>query len=471
MLRQNTILSFCSLFLSYSAFAVDFQQSPHQSELPKLCKEAGDASAIAEGFDPQQIDRLSTEQLEETFENMYSYRGYSVFNSNNVRTVEWVARKLLNISAQYLDSSVPTNLTQINTSLDVLEKYFENAQSHPEQVVLPSEAQMLAGAHRMSQWDRYYQAIPQLCKYLFLPECKSVFNALLNTAVPYQAAGENASFYNYMEYMSTRSFIPGIARYSLDTIAKLRLSLNHSNTPLPVSDIWADVTLAFKKTGFTDSEATYAAMAMLGAYSIEGAAYIDLAYARAYPSFGLFVLLSAVSYFDRLQLSHGERSYFIPKKLKVNCSYGKPYHFWMAAHLAYRLRLAGYSARSSATAVTVLGLGYQTVGRGARDGGGYGMEFFNFPEYDPRVNLERLDIFYDSLGAYFGSEYEEKSGARNFNHLLHTQFTAADRIPKRWIDQLTSKMSDQNEVYAIKWFNRIAPYTLIPGFNFKALAP
>jgi len=52
------------------------------------------------------------------------------------------------------------------------------------------------------------------------------------------------------------------------------------------------------------------------------------------------IIASMLSYIDHEALAHGKNQYSIPAEVKTECDYTRPYHFWLAAYLAHRLKLS-----------------------------------------------------------------------------------------------------------------------------------
>lgn len=80
----------------------------------------------------------------------------------------------------------------------------------------------------------------------------------------------------------------------------------------------------------------------------------------------LTTIAAAAPYLDYLGRARGH-IYSFPKNIKTSCDYGKPYHFWMTAFLAYRLTKENGNVPAAAAAAYISQIGYQmkstTAGR------------------------------------------------------------------------------------------------------------
>lgn len=181
----------------------------------------------------------------------------------------------------------------------------------------------------------------------------------------------------------------------------LDLMLDASQTgKVKGKDIFQDLVLYFKKSGFDQAKAHYYSMHFLGAYASRGASIYAKLNGTYLTSFSaLFTLSLAISYLDKIAKKNG-KSYAIPYQYKATCQLSKPYHFWMAAFQTFYGVRQKFGKIPSYFIPVASGIIYETVMEA--NGRDVDKLFKIKTPYDPYANSARIDNWARTLGAHFG---------------------------------------------------------------------
>ena len=234
----------------------------------------------------------------------------------------------------------------------------------------------------------------------------------------------------------------------------LRLSVEMNLGRLTTQDFQTDLEKAFFDSGVSAQDSRRMAWNILGLYGSQGAYIRVFSEMFDHNHTGLGLALTSLSYLIQVidampGLTH---RYSLPTGMKTQCVIGKPYHFWMAAYLAHRLREKGQSIQSAADAAFSAGKAYEyystTNGRAGKYIRGYTL--VHDPLYSTTNNGTRLDLTLDAAGAAFGACTQPDCATREID-----------------LDQIlrTGIQSAQEAEYTIKGFLIYNPYTRHQNLN------
>jgi hypothetical protein len=446
------------------SFAAPAFAAPVPEALPALC--AGAAQSIADSyaageFTPAKVDAMSTEERVAYFSGYSVYGAFILHNSLHVPTNEWTTRRVLSEATQrqaaYDGLSVSAPLEPLMPALDQLQGAFSRALASPSAVRLPLPADFWYQLRPCQlNGESFESTIPAFCRVAPLRDCEATFRAVLEYARPLcmNVGRAFTAAHHYIRVVTDPKLVPGLSHYALQALARLRAEIVDGH-PTPPSDALTDLTRAFQDAGMEPWRARSAAIDALMAYSTRGAALMEEPITNDLPAIALGVLSTAISYLDRLQLSRGQPSYFLPPGVRTDCAYGKPYHFWMAAGLADLLRRSGYPELTSAVAVYSMGLGYELFGdANGRDP----RALLKLERYHPAVNQARLDVFMKALGAAWGVSSDQPDQPRDYRPALYRQFARSGTMSKDGRALLERLVSPHPEIdYLPGWADLIAP--------------
>ncbi|MBS1984898.1 MAG: hypothetical protein JST16_12075 [Bdellovibrionales bacterium] len=124
-----------------------------------------------------------------------------------------------------------------------------------------------------------------------------------------------------------------------------------------------DLVRSFVAAGVHEPQLSHAVWVVLGLYGARGASMsplLELANRQNYPAFaGLATLASTVSVLDAYAADHNQAAYSLPANVASACAHTRPYHFWLSAYLAQKLREKKYAPRDIQNAVHALGALYE----------------------------------------------------------------------------------------------------------------
>jgi hypothetical protein len=162
-----------------------------------------------------------------------------------------------------------------------------------------------------------------------------------------------------------------------------------------------DLLAAYRTVDATRAEDL--AFDYLAFYGTRGASvdYVrELANGENYPVLlASYVISSALGVLDARTLSSGH-PYSYPVALQTSCSYGAPYHFWLAAALARQLVLLGHSPRSAFLAAHLTGVGYEVFADTTTRTAWLPLTYDSDDYSDDAI---RTNIVFDDAGARFGA--------------------------------------------------------------------
>ncbi|MCM0605793.1 MAG: hypothetical protein KA715_06850 [Xanthomonadaceae bacterium] len=168
-------------------------------------------------------------------------------------------------------------------------------------------------------------------------------------------------------------------------------------------DVLSDFVKSFQEIGLTKSQAEDRAWKLLAVWAARGP---NLSVLSGFINsknfntlFALHMISSAAPYLDQLRIENKKNPYSYPPEVQTQCSYGKPYHFWLTAFLARKIGKESGDPKAGLYASYLSQLGYQmkskTTGRDPT-------RIFTLDGFDPANNKLRLDMGFASAGAVYG---------------------------------------------------------------------
>jgi hypothetical protein len=166
----------------------------------------------------------------------------------------------------------------------------------------------------------------------------------------------------------------------------------------------SDIVSSFTETGLSKEDALGRAWNLIAIWATRGPNMGIGNYANEkslHVVIALDIISSAVPFLDQLSIESNQRPYSYPPQIKTTCSYGKPYHFWMAAFLANKLGKQISDGMGAMYATYLAEIGYQmrsvTQGRDP-------YRVFVVDAFDPYNNKMRVDIAFAAAGAIYGMQ-------------------------------------------------------------------
>lgn len=193
-----------------------------------------------------------------------------------------------------------------------------------------------------------------------------------------------------------------IATFLLDKIY-LYLTKNIS----PPKDFYEEISSFLEEKKYPKDEIRKTILEILAVFSSRGAAWFkhNLPNNDSSSLKSILIITTAIQFFDKITYAIWGKQFSIPTQIKTSCYYPKPYHFWMAAYMAYD---ASYneriSQRGALVATHLLGAAYEMARIGIL---GYRSTFqipFTKDQFkSPGANMIRIDLTFNTLGAWFGA--------------------------------------------------------------------
>jgi hypothetical protein len=143
-----------------------------------------------------------------------------------------------------------------------------------------------------------------------------------------------------------------------------RIEALDKDSSADVGDLYEDTVEAFKSGAKIQSEAERMALNFLAIYGTRGTAIKPLKSLSAgiaqssVTSAAIGLVGSAAAVLDYYALQKG-RLYSVPRAIKSQCDYVRPYHFWMGAYLGRELLARGHSPTAAVEAINSIGTLYE----------------------------------------------------------------------------------------------------------------
>lgn len=228
---------------------------------------------------------------------------------------------------------------------------------------------------------------------------------------------------------------------------------HRGENPFSSSDdrLFEDTVASFASLGLNAAESRKYAFTLLGIYGARGAALHparQLFHSGASPILvGMYYVFSAISYLDQVAEQY-HTSYAMPSSIAANCTYGRPYHFWMSAFLTEHLLSKGFSRRASFMLPHLYSMTYEIFadvgGHGDRDKIFYG-PFMNPYNLNVHINMVQNDL--GSIWAAFGKDVPK---ALDINEVLAVMLRGARPLPNTLRSKLRGKAGELEKIQAFR---------------------
>jgi uncharacterized protein involved in cysteine biosynthesis len=454
---------------------------PERSEMPAVC--AAGANYISDNtnvdgrWKKSEIEKRDGLELATYFLNgLNRYDPFIVYNTTHVKTSEWVTRTI--IARAWLDYNQPTgaanaraeDLINADQSLADIETKLAEFAEFPDRAKIHTRYDIEIMASPKSGFEKHEAQLEIFCKkFSLIPQCTTTSRSLLEYSRPYEVNNYDVTgFLGLLEFMTDRKYVSGLSEFGR-TVAK-RMRMEFQGQATSPSNLYADLHSAFSRSGMNKESATSATMLALQTYASRGASFPMM----KLPAFenpvvlSMNLLMSAASYFDRVQLSRGQPSYFLPEGVMIDCAYGKPYHYWMAAALAYFSVESGYPAMTAELVTYTFALGYEIISTGNNRSF---KKLLSLPHFSAPANLARMDLFFKLAGAHHGTLIA-KRGLRKaqLDRDLYRQFRQTGKTPKWLLNKLRDQLQGVPDgALVVDWGNLVSPYASIFSIRWNLL--
>lgn len=203
-----------------------------------------------------------------------------------------------------------------------------------------------------------------------------------------------------------------------------KLHLNLYSNQISQKNVFTDLVDTFLEIeNVSHTDAKKMAWNILGLYGSRGASlgWFSLPYDLSNSGLGYALAYFAylISATDTLNLKNNGRLYSIPEKFITECAIGKPYHFWMSAFLAYKLKEKNISTIDAINAPFSLAQIYEYyLETNGRKMGDANRSFHLLEEEIDSLELNsiRLGHILHAAGAAYGAGLKNKS--KNLDNIL-----------------------------------------------------
>jgi hypothetical protein len=226
----------------------------------------------------------------------------------------------------------------------------------------------------------------------------------------------------WIEVLSDKKYYLGLLDFSIETYNWVEKETKVEKG----KNVLDDLIQYFEKYTQSHEQAVSMAWNMMGLYGSRGAAMNFITDHLSIP-YGLKRVLIYFGYVISVMdaLSEKGNLYTLPSSIETDCVIGKPYHFWMSAYLAYRLKQSeGWSKKRSMNVPFNLGKFYEyyspTNGRtGVRTMGRHFLVHYKEGGPESMKNMSfRLGLALKGAGSFFGAHYPDETNTLEVEKLL-----------------------------------------------------
>jgi hypothetical protein len=459
-LRLHLIRIILILFTSHG---VNAQNSlPDFNTIPELCSSVGEQNVAhhLKGIYSMAIERWSAKQIAEFHINI---------DKKNLGTHAWIlsmgkmekfrnAAFLIQLYSMYLLTKKYSLDIKYYDDLSSWEKFFNDAQhaSSYSAENLNKLKKTLRILERNKDYDKKLRSLkiaaPAFCQNLACIEgLKNVINFTHPKNLSYGSGQYAVSFsQNYFNILTQEKFQQGLAINSLKILQKIKYLQDDVNFDLSHDFFYDDLVNSFKEAGLNQIDAENFALEILGIYGSRGASIQYLERFADSNNFKTIVMLQfnfvATSLLDFYKQSQNNNSlYTLPKEIKTQCDFGKPYHFWMSAYLTHKLQKK-FLKKSSAQGTHLMGNLYESINN-ITHGRDKIIQPFIDDLFSVHNNSIRMGITYRDLGIFW---MKNKQSDFNLDHLLYDLMKKTKKVSER---KITRIIKNQN------------PYTIYQAWN------
>lgn len=323
-------------------------------------------------------------------------------------------------------------------SSTALEKANEVYQSLMSQTIVYGIAQL-------KQYSAFF------CLPFFDLNCANALSDIADMMSSRQYNGVAVSMPDVMKrLLMDPDLVQGAARFAVEVLRKA----GDAEAGKPVKGhLFYDLVQAYIETGSTPDEAVDRAWVIAAFYGTRGASIARMDGLFGDENYPLFVSMemafSAFGVLDQATLKSGH-PYSYPSEVDTGCGYAKPYHFWMPAYLAHRLRLEGHNPDTAELAAHLADKIYEFgSGTWGRDPN----YIYTAPFFDPYSVMIQIDLAYTDVGAFWGAHYPESIGSVGTDKGLDDILKGAKPMPELTQQQILDGLNDPYTKYS--WFNRL----------------
>lgn len=233
-------------------------------------------------------------------------------------------------------------------------------------------------------------------------DCGEALGNIIEYAKPTSYGGTDfTAAPSYVELFTNKKYIAGLRRASL-----LILDRFEKRKVPEGANLFEDIRDSYKQEGMNSKDAedaTWEVMAVLasgGPNILTRLNKFDAGEEFETLKWSLSAIALALPKLDLVTTEKGH-PYSMPKSVTTTCDIGKPYHFWMTAYLARRMKLKnGHSSMGAASAAYLSQKGYEikstTIGRDPN-------RAFTTEAFGSWNNIMRVDTAFSSAAAIYGA--------------------------------------------------------------------
>jgi hypothetical protein len=261
-------------------------------------------------------------------------------------------------------------------------------------------------------------------------DCVRALNILQEEMSPVRMRGIGSSLVDsnlWKRVLDNNKYDEGIRLASLKLIDRLK------NKDIDKANIFDDLKTSFSKSGLNSKDSEEGAWDVLAMISSGGpntlGRFRELEKETSQRGLGISFIAAALGSLDYMKMKSGQGMYSYPSNVQTNCDNAKPYHFWMASHMARTLvKDHGFSPETAEQATFIAMKGYQLkrLAVAGVDDESEGQKLIESANYSPVQQVIRTDLAFAAAGAVNGAN----SGQKNIN---------ADRI-------IQTLMTDSNDI-------------------------
>jgi hypothetical protein len=319
------------------------------------------------------------------------------------------------------------------------------------------------------------EQIAQLCSVYRFPRCAEALGHVMDVMNTHVEVSGNF-------WLSAADRLDEVLREPIyrRVLSKVALDMIRSEDRIvgnPFRSLYSDLMNGFRAAGSSAEEAQRQTFAVLAVYGARGASLQvmgSLFHSESAPVVAaMYVIFAHLGMVDARRYAQHMTPYSLPTGVQFNCNYGRPYHFWMSAYLAWKLGQDGFDKVSSSLAVHLAGVGYEFSMNawGKAQYRIYLDEFFN--PYN--VNVQ-LNIAQNDAGASFGARLEKGQSPfftpLDIDAAISSEFHLARPLQEITPEDFAKAWGNPDRTQLFTWFWQvISPDAGLPVLGLSLLVP
>jgi len=212
-------------------------------------------------------------------------------------------------------------------------------------------------------------------------------------------------------------------------LASLKLVDRLKNKNTDKANIFDDLKTSFTQSGMSPKaadDATWDVLAMIssgGPNTVKRVSFLEPSPTQR--GIGLGFIAVALGSLDYMKMKRGQGMYSYPPNIKTNCDNAKPYHFWIAAHMARTLvNEHGFSPETAEQATFIAMKGYQMQrsafgGQSKNFNKSDGQKLSESDSYSPVQQVVRTDLAFAAAGTVHGANSSQNKNI-NVDHIIQS---------------------------------------------------